>query len=158
MNNVTKERLRWTAVVCVGGYGSFQLLASLRFMLSRPEKDWVFLLVFGIPTVLLVYGPLVLAAYFCGRRRYRTVLLMLSGVLAVQVFLFLGGLPVRSGFDHWLFSPEIAIGHWWSPLLVIVAGLVSLIVPFYVARWVFRLGLRTADRHFPTSSTPPRPI
>ncbi len=158
MNNVTKESFRWVIVFGCGGFGIYGFLTSLYFMFSRPDADWFFVLAF-VPTLLLAFGPFVLTAYFCWRRHYRDIFTMLSGVLAIMVFLILASLPKRIGFDHWLYSAaENDLEHLWLLLVMLVADLSCLIVPFYAAWKVFRFGVHLANKLFPAPSPAMLPI
>ncbi len=148
MKTHTEEILRWAAIVGCGGCGAW-LLFEGGYGAVRCNGDW-FDLLSPIVFHALIAGPLLVVAYFCFRRRYRKLFLVLGAVGAIILFTVLASLPEQLGLHKYfrdnLGDIEKMHARPWIDFLFLPFSLLSVFGPIIVAAWFYRFCYRLAYR------------
>ncbi|MCB1128093.1 MAG: hypothetical protein KDM81_16490 [Verrucomicrobiae bacterium] len=131
----------------------YALFAGLAFDLARPDVEWFQFWTLTVPFVLVFSGIFITPAYFLLRRQYQNLCILAATLAALVVLLVLVSIPEDLGLSErirrWTIESE------WGLAFGLPYGLVVLIAPFYVARWVYRHGLALLLRHV-HDTTPPQ--
>lgn len=148
MNTQAKEILRWAAIVLFGGYGVLQLIEAGYLAAESPSDG--FALEFSVFGGLFAL-PFLAVAYFCLRRQYRQLYLVLGAVGCLAIFVALSVLPTLLGVSEFIRRHEQenhAFGIFFLPLV-----LLTLFVPVYAAAWFYRFCHRFA---YPNADKKPK--
>ncbi len=138
MNRYTKEILRWSAIVGFGGFGAWQLIDG-RYGLMQWDGDWLGLLL-RLTFNAIIAGPFLAVAYFCFRRQYRRLFLVLGVVGAFALFVSLVTLPEKLGIEKYFhdgMNADRMLDQPWLGLIAMLYFLVSLFGPIVVAAWFY---------------------
>ena len=140
MKTLAKELLRWIAIFAGGGYGVRQLIYAVRHILQS-NGDWPGLM-FVLIVDLAVASPLLAVAYFCLRRQYRKLFVVVGIVGSLAVFAELSILPEQLGMFEFM-ERCVRQSHDWA-ILGMPLALLMLFGPIFAAAWFYRLCLRLA--------------
>jgi hypothetical protein len=148
MKRYQGEIVRWAVIAVCGGYGTWELCYG-RYGVLWWNGDWPStLFLFGLH--LLIAGPFLAVAYFCLRRQYRKLFLVLGVVGAVVLFGTLLMLPDRLGIGKYFHYNVATIDQMharpWLPFVALLYHLLSLFGPIVLAAWFYRLCHRWAYR------------
>ena len=146
--------LRWAAIGGLGGYGVYTLIAGLVYSATRPDVNWAVFWFFVLPFTLVCSGVLIAPAWFLLRRQYPNLCILAATLASLATFLLLFSLPEDLGLSERIRSWSIESG--WGMVLGFPYSLATLIVPFYVARWVYRRGLAVLLKYVHDSTSPER--
>ena len=96
---LAKEALRWLTIIAAGGFGLWQLADAISHAI---RVQWTGdatngFSVFFLLISLLMAAPFLAVAYFCLRRQYRKLFLVLGVVGGVVIFAELHALPDQLG-------------------------------------------------------------
>jgi NADH:ubiquinone oxidoreductase subunit 5 (subunit L)/multisubunit Na+/H+ antiporter MnhA subunit len=141
MKALAREILRWCVVAASGGYGAWQVVDVVWRVATRWKGGW-FDALFVLLVPLLFAAPFLAVAYYCLRRQYRKLLLVLGAVGAVVLFGLLSMLPRQLGLFERMDAcvrQNHAFAFFGLPLMLVV-----LLGPIYAAAWFFRLCQRLA--------------
>lgn len=136
-----EEIVRWaTILVCAAG-SAWQLAASRNALMGR-DSDWLTMLFqFSVHTMLA--GPFLAAIYFCFRREYRKLFLVLGAVGAIFLFCIFTALPERLGINRYFESDLNNIGgiriRSWFSVLTGPYYVLAMFGPIIVAAWFYRV-------------------
>jgi hypothetical protein len=150
---LAKEALRWLTIIAAGGYGLWQLADAARRVIRMQwtgDATDALAVVFVSMIPLLMAAPFLAVAYFCLRRQYRKLFLVLGVVGGVAVFFGLHALPRQLGAFEFLkrhAHDDRGLGMLGLPLCLLM-----FFGPIYGAAWFYRLCDRLA---YP--GTPKRP-
>jgi hypothetical protein len=142
MKALAKEILRWCVIAASGGFGVWQLVDTVWHVATRWDGDWSDLLFCLILVPAVLVAPFLAVAYFCLRRQYRKLFLVLGGVGAIAIFFGLTALP-RELHLHELMHRHIRENPGLA-FLGLPLSLLSMFVPIFAAAWFFRLCQRWA--------------
>ncbi len=134
VNNFAKELLRWIAVVLAGGLGLWPLVDLGRVVL-RGNHSWLGFIFVAVVS-LLIASPFFAVAYFCLRRQYRKIFLVVGIVGSIFVFGGLMTLPRQLGLFEYLVRHERE-----NPVYGLIGlplALLALFGPAYAAGWFFQ--------------------
>lgn len=149
-----KVLLHWTAIAGLGGYGMYTLIAGLVYSATQPDvhraEFWFFLL----PFTLVFSGMFIAPAYFLLCRQYQNLCVLTSTLAALVVFFVLFSIPEDLGLSERIRSWSIESQ--WGMFLGFPLSLAAVIVPFYLARWVYRRGLALLSRYVHDTTPPQR--
>jgi hypothetical protein len=142
MTALTKEILRWIAIVLFGGFGLWVLLYSGYGVVVQSRGGWLErLLLLGILAAFAV--PPLAIAYYCCCRQYRRIFIILGILSAIAVYVELMILPGQLGV-HEFVARRIHNGeHEWA-FVGLPISLLFLFGPIYAAAWFYRLCHRLA--------------
>ncbi len=141
MKSHAEEILRWvTILVCAGG-SAWQLAAS-RYALMGWNSDWLTKL-FQFSIHALLAGPFLAGIYFCFRREYRKLFLVLGAVGAIFLFCIFMALPERLGIDRYfensLSNLEKVRVRSWINFLAGPYYVLAMFGPIIIAAWFYRV-------------------
>ncbi len=140
IRTLAKEILRWGVIAATGGYGVW-LLVGIGHGVVRWSGDWFFE-AFSLIFSLLFVGPFLAVAYFCLRRQYRKLSLVLGVIGTIVIFGGLWALPERLDVFH--FMERHTREHDALAVLGLPLCLLLLFGPAYAAAWFYRFCHRLA--------------
>jgi hypothetical protein len=144
---VKTEILRFCAIAVAAGCAAWQFVGIAHAVAAHRNEGWAgpaFELVYH----LLVAAPFLAVAYYCWRRQYRKLFLVLGAAGAIAVFVLLMLLPDWLGISEKIQRLDPADDGWQFTL----AGPVSLLcifIPIFAAAWFYRLCRYLAYRGAP---------
>lgn len=141
MKNHLEEILRWVTIVICGGCGVWQLFEG-RYGFVGWHQDWLSSF-FEFSLHVLIAGPLLAVVYFCLRREYRKLFLVLGAVGAILLFGAFMKLPEQLGMDRYFESnlnsvEKVNVRRGFS-FMTGPYYLLVMFVPIIVAAWFYRL-------------------
>ena len=141
MKPSTENILRWIAIVGCGGFGVWQLFDAIYDVLPW-NGNWLGTL-FVLTVQSLIAGPFLAVAYFCLRRQYRKLYLILGVVGAFALFVGLSVLPDQLGVERLFHDNRAQPGF---GLVVMSIVVLCLFGPIFPAAWFYRFCHRLAYR------------
>ncbi|NLF08851.1 MAG: hypothetical protein GX594_12850 [Pirellulaceae bacterium] len=144
MKTFLQEILRWAAIVAFGGFGLW-MLVSMAHPLITDGSGSGFVVFAVLFTIMVVSLPSFGVAYYCFRREYRKIFLIVGLIGGIAVWGVLLKLP------DWLGIYERVMDHKnphniWLGILGLPLSLLFLFGPIFAAAWFFRLCQKLAYR------------
>jgi hypothetical protein len=139
MKPIVRALLRWVAIIATGGCGAWLLVDAVRCGRHlRLEGEWADVFAVFVPLFsVLRAAPCLATAYFCFRRQYRKIFLVVGIVGGLILFIELQALPEQLGWfqdmDR-LIHRESGYGSFGLPF-----ALLMFFVPILAAAGFYRL-------------------
>ncbi len=137
MKTLAKEIARWGVIAATGGYGVYLLIGAGRILAwRRGDATYVFAIVMSF-MFLVFAAPFLATAYFCLRRQYRKIFLVVGAVGCMVIFFGLSALPEQLGLFKFM-AHHLVENHDLA-FLGLPICLLLLFGPIYAAAWFCRL-------------------
>lgn len=137
MKTYLQEILRWAAIVAFGGFGLWMLI-SMAYPLFTNRSGSAFRVFFMTLYFLVISLPSFAVVYYCFRREYRKIFLIVGLIGGIAVFAVLLRLPDWLGFHEYILNHKNP-NETWIGILGLPLGLLFLFGPIFAAAWFFRL-------------------
>jgi hypothetical protein len=143
IKTLATETARWTAILLCGGCVAWMSLEMGRDLV-RHWNELISLLTLFIWVSLA--SPFLAAMYYCFRREYRKLYLVLGVIGALVIYIELLLLPDQFGVNMFI---DRRIHDSPYNLLIMPFVLLSIFIPIYAAAWFYRVCQRLAYRGVP---------